>query len=788
MSTRCAITMSSNLPLLQINRLSLGAAWASMVGIRSSAGTRGGQFMQSLTRRIAAGTLLIAVLSIASTGLFVYFIAHRTITKMATDDLTHLVDATANMVNQAAQQAVINHLRALAEANLASVSYLYEESKSGHMSEAEAKKLATGILLSQHIGESGYIYCIDSEGILRVHPKGDLIGTSIAGFEFAREQMQRKDGYLEYEWKNPGELEARPKALYMIWFKPWDWIISISSYRSEFDDLVNPKDFRNDILTISIGQSGYLFIIDSGGNAVIHPTLEGRNMLELKESGLDTVTREMLDKKDGSIVYQFRGPGDIAPRDKLAVFRYLPSFKWIIVGSAYIEEIEAPLKHTERVFVAVFLCTCAAALLLSWLFGRSVDAAQRRGNLALREALEATERIVDTVPFAFVIVDKAGRIRRANGAAGSILDMEPAELVGLEWGKFFLHDPKEIDKIGAAAGADKTPSEWVATDAEGKSIVILQSLIPVTLAGEELSLHAFIDLTERRQLETQLRHAQKLESVGQLAAGIAHEINTPAQYVGDNLHFLSQSFADLRTLLERYREAVAAIPATPEGKETLEALRTAEDEIDVTFVDENATSAFDQAIDGISRISTIVRSMKEFAHPERGNKSFAYINHALKTTLAVAKNEYKYVADIETEFGDLPPVPCYIGDLNQVFLNLIVNAAHSIADVVGKDGGRGIIRIKTSYANNAIRIEISDTGAGIPIEIRDRIFDPFFTTKEVGRGTGQGLAIARTIVVEKHGGTIDFTSEPGHGTTFTITIPVEREGEDGESNGIGGQG
>jgi len=194
----------------------------------------------------------------------------------------------------------------------------------------------------------------------------------------------------------------------------------------------------------------------------------------------------------------------------------------------------------------------------------------------------------------------------------------------------------------------------------------------------------------------------------------------------------------------------------------------------------NVPGSLKSCEDGISRISTIVRAMKEFAHPDQREKAAVDLNQALQTTLAIAKNEYKYVADVTADFGDLPPVLCHVGDLNQVFLNLIVNAAHAIGDVVGQAGGKGSIRIRTLQEGNWARIDIADTGAGIPQSIRHRIFDPFFTTKEVGKGTGQGLAIARSIVVTKHHGSLTFETEVGKGTTFTIRLPIdgERPGSD----------
>ena len=303
-------------------------------------------------------------------------------------------------------------------------------------------------------------------------------------------------------------------------------------------------------------------------------------------------------------------------------------------------------------------------------------------------------------------------------------------------------------------------------------------LLSIALGDMRDALRRYI---MERDLSRQEGHARKLEAVGQLAAGIAHEINTPAQYVGDGVHFLKEAFEGYRRLVAPYSRAVQVL-ATAGGHEALVGeIRKIEEDIDLAYLDANVPGSFDSCQDGINRITTIVRAMKEFAHPDQREKASADLNRALQTTLAVAKNEYKYVADVTTEFGDLPPVLCHVGDLNQVFLNLIVNAAHAIGDVVGKSGGKGTIRITTSQEGDLVRIDIADTGAGIPEAIRPRIFDPFFTTKEVGKGSGQGLSIARSIVVTKHGGSLTFDSEVGKGTTFTIRLPIG----DGTGSGDG---
>lgn len=292
--------------------------------------------------------------------------------------------------------------------------------------------------------------------------------------------------------------------------------------------------------------------------------------------------------------------------------------------------------------------------------------------------------------------------------------------------------------------------------------------------GDAVWLYGIVsDITERRQLradharmELELRVAHKLEAVGQLAAGIAHEINTPIQFVGDSLQFLKDSFEDLERLVADYQDACAVGTTGPEGP----ALRLRLEAADLTYIQERVPAAFERTLEGVERVASIVRAMKEFAHPQTEQVP-ADLNRALATTLVVARNEYKYVAQVETQFAEMPLVVCNLSDLNQVFLNLIVNAAHAIEDAQSSSAEMGTIRICTAQDGGMVSISIEDSGCGIPEAVSARIFDPFFTTKAVGRGSGQGLAIARAVV-EKHGGALAFETEPGVGTTFTVRLPI----------------
>jgi signal transduction histidine kinase len=273
-------------------------------------------------------------------------------------------------------------------------------------------------------------------------------------------------------------------------------------------------------------------------------------------------------------------------------------------------------------------------------------------------------------------------------------------------------------------------------------------------------------------MEIQLRHAQKLESIGQLAAGIAHEINTPTQFIGDNLRFMQEAFTDVLGLLGQFNRLLEAARGQSLAGNLAEEIEQTIQTINVADLEKEIPQSITQALSGVQRVAKIVQAMKDFSHPGTESKSPVDINRAIESTLTVCRNEWKYVADLHTDLDPtLPPVSCLPGEFNQAILNIVVNASHAIADKSGGKG-KGVIGVTTSRHGDKVEIRISDTGTGIAEAVRGRIFDPFFTTKEVGRGTGQGLAMAHSVVVEKHHGEIFFETEMGQGTTFVIRLPL----------------
>jgi two-component system, NtrC family, sensor kinase len=278
------------------------------------------------------------------------------------------------------------------------------------------------------------------------------------------------------------------------------------------------------------------------------------------------------------------------------------------------------------------------------------------------------------------------------------------------------------------------------------------------------------ELEERKRLEVELQIAEKLRAVGQLAAGIAHEINTPIQFIGDSLHFLREAFADIERVLKAYAEASESATLGDDAQAI--ALRALIEEIDLAYLEEQVPLAIARCREGTERVTVIVRAMKTLAHPDTHEQELADVNAAITNTLIVVDNELKYVADVTLELESTRKVCCNIGEIQQVLLNLLVNAGHAVADRFADSSTRGTIRVATRDDGSDLVITIGDDGGGIPAELHRRIFEPFFTTKPVGKGSGQGLTIARTLIVDRHLGQLTFDSVPGKGTVFTIRLPA----------------
>jgi PAS domain S-box-containing protein len=414
-----------------------------------------------------------------------------------------------------------------------------------------------------------------------------------------------------------------------------------------------------------------------------------------------------------------------------------------------------------------------------YILGFHRDITERRQvDEALRESEKRYKDFVEN-SFAGVYVVQDDCFVFLNNNAASFAGYKPEELIGRKADSIILpEDRKQVRDIAKKmlSRKDLSPYEFRILTKDGEIRWIIETVSQISFNGRPAIMGNCIDITERRHREVLEIHSRKLEAVGQLAAGIAHEINTPVQFVGDNIHFMKGAFQDilsLTSILDAVKENHLSNPAV--AKDIISRIREKEAEIDLDFIREEIPKAIEQSLDGLQRVSRIVLAMREFSHPGVENKTNLNINKAIESTITLSRNEWKYSADLITTLApDLPDVQCYPADFNQVILNLIVNAAHAVQQKFGKDGrNKGQIEISTRADCNEVEISIRDTGTGIPLDAQPRVFDPFFTTKEVGKGTGQGLAIAQNIIVRKHGGKLFFETKVGEGTIFYIRLPLD---------------
>ncbi len=388
---------------------------------------------------------------------------------------------------------------------------------------------------------------------------------------------------------------------------------------------------------------------------------------------------------------------------------------------------------------------------------------------------------------ALIEVDRDGIIRSLNVYALSSLGRESENLIGKPCHATLHHSladgveyPWEFCPIHAAIedGSVHHADGDVFWRQDGTCFPVDYVCHPLWGAEHEIqgAVITFRDLAEERQRHAQEVHSQKLQSIGALAAGVAHELNTPIQFIGDNLRFLGDSISEIAPVLQQCKSLDPGM-SEKEWRQTAAQCRDQAASVDLEYLLNELPQAIEQSLSGIDRVASIVRALKEFSHPGDSEVRPVRLEDLISSTLVVARNEWKYVAEVITDYDpELPVVQCHAQDLSQVILNLIVNAAHAIAEKARNESegeaAPGRITISTASLADQAEIRIRDTGAGVKPENIARIFDPFFTTKTVGKGTGQGLALAHSVIVKKHGGTIHCESELGVGTEFVIRLPL----------------
>jgi PAS domain S-box-containing protein len=533
--------------------------------------------------------------------------------------------------------------------------------------------------------------------------------------------------------------------------------------------------------TLTEEAEGVRLLLDSTVEGIIGIDLSGNctfcNLSALQQLGYWS-ERELIGHSVHWRIHHSRAPGKPCPESECPLFQSLVKGEpahvddeifWRADGSYFPVEVWShPVRQDGRLIGAVLTFWNTSQK-------KAAEAAQRRSEQLFKSIAEASADLI-------AVVDKKGNRIYNNPAYYRVFGYTADELKkSLAFDQIHPDDQEMVKRTAAESwqtGVGKM-IEYRMRCKDGSYLTVESHASFIRNAQGEVE--AFVisarDISQRKLAE----QAQKLESIGQLAAGIAHEINTPVQYLSDNVHFLQDAWSQIQTQINPGPQPAQAKAPNGNGGQT--PLAAVDPASDLAWLRDQVPKAIEQSIDGIHRISKIVGAMRKFSHSDGGGKSLADLNDALETTITVARNELKHIADVETKFqSDLPAVECLSGEMNQVFLNLIINAAHAIRDACQQQERRGKLLISTRTIEQDVQIEIKDNGTGIPDKARAHVFEPFFTTKEVGRGTGQGLTICHDIVVNKHGGKIWFDTELGQGTTFFVRIPVRaRKHENAES-------
>jgi PAS domain S-box-containing protein len=508
---------------------------------------------------------------------------------------------------------------------------------------------------------------------------------------------------------------------------------------------------------------------NSTGDAILIVDAEGKKLLQnLKTQELFQIPRDISDKSDDESLLEHILRAVKSQDRFLERVRYLYEHRSQtsrdeieLVDGRVLERYSSPvLGQSDKYYGRI------------WTF-RDVTERKRTENI-LRQLSMAVEQS----PVSVEITDLQGKYTYVNRKFTEVSGYKADEVLGKSPNilKSGYSSPADYQQLWGTITAGQ---EWRGLFQNRKKTGELywESAVIRSIEDQDGVISHFLalkeDITEKLAMEAQLRQSQKLEAIGQLAAGIAHEINTPIQYVGDNTRFLKDSWQDLTGLLAAAQKLRSELTPGMVSQATIDSFDNCSRIADVEYLSQDVPRAIDQTLEGVQRVARIVSAMKEFSHPGSQEKRAVDLNRAIETTVTISHNEWKYVAEVQTQLDpNLPLVPCLAGEINQVLLNLVVNAAHAIGDVFQEGGCLGTITISTRRDGDWVEISVADTGTGIPDHVREKVFDPFFTTKDVGKGTGQGLMLAHAVVVKKHGGRIWFDSEVGKGTTFFVRLPL----------------
>ncbi|USD66818.1 cache domain-containing protein [Vibrio sp. SCSIO 43136] len=672
-----------------------------------------------IRNRLMFGYLLLFLLVLNAADFSLYFMVRHSMQQSVEKELSRSTHAIENQIETAAKLTVRNHLYTISQVNYQNVERAYQAFQVGEISEGEAKIRAASALVGQVIGQSGYPYVVDSKGMIRVHPKQQLLNVSLADFEFIQQQMVMKEGYIEYEWKNPDEQVMRPKALYMVYFEPWDWIISASSYRSEFNDLVNISDFEASVKDYKFGESGYTYVIDQQGNFIVHPFLSG-NFYQTKDSNGYAFVQDIIKRKEGTLFYTWRNPQEPEYREKLANFSYLEEFGWYIVSSTYTDELYQPLDQFTRFNLIVLAISIAIVIPSNLLLSRSIVQPLSSIMTAIKAASQR---------------DYSVRIEGAHQSNDELGKL----------GQFFNHFMDKLDGFTRELKAQIKEKEH----AQLRQVELNHELETLNhtleLKVEERTQELQQSMQNLARMQDKLVESEKMASMGNLVAGVAHEINTP---LGSALTIASHMDEKNRSLIKD----------VDEGKLRKDVL--------VKFLDNNHES-LNVIGSSLERVSTLIGKFKLVSvDGDYGQVSEVHLRSLLDDMCAYLLNRPDNV-DIVCEVDDTIVLTSYPQVLITILTELLTNSiTHGF-----EEGVSGKIVVTAKLNEQRVIIDYQDNGQGVSDDVGSRLFEPFVTSNRIEGSSGLGMHYVYNLVTQKLGGDIRWVKEYQSGFHLMLELP-----------------
>lgn len=755
------------------------------------------KLFKSIKTRITFVFGLSTIIILIVVSLMSYSYSKRIAKKLTINHLNNLTDQALNVLSLSVDNSIKNYLRGIAEKNLEIANLYYQKSQKGELSEEQAKREIEVILFNQRIGDSGYTYVLNTEGVILIHPI--LKNQSIKSKDLYKQQIEKKTGYIEYLWKNPGDKEAYPKSLYSVYFEPWDYIISVSSYKNEFYKLINPETFKEPLLSIKIGKTGYCFVVDSKAETLIHPELEGVNNYSTKSFDGINIAQEIIKKKNGVIRYLWKNSNEKKPRMKLVYFRHYEDLNWFIAVGAYEDEVFKDISDFNKILFFMILSGIIVTIIISIIISYSIskpviklkdDIEQfTKGEYSRRSIVSSHDEIsqlsktfnkmaekieddfeviaksnkeiedlknylsdiIESMDSIIISTDRNGNIIEANIKPFSYMGISREMLIG----KKLWHDIEILKKYAKDCESVLFTDKEIILHREQVHIndAISYYLVKITKMKDGGLLFKADDITELEKKDEQIRHVQKMDMIGTLAGGLAHDFNNVLGGIIGTVSLMRLKYDDNDTKIDRV-----------ELKE------------EISIID----NASRRAADMVSRLLTLSRDNGVVVD------NFNLIE-IIEQVIKISSNSFDKCVEIKKAFLlDKAVVKGDITQIEQMFLNLFLNGYHSMTIMRGEgEKKEGILSVSIERVNGKVfkkiisenmkdqfyyLIKISDTGVGIPEEVINKIFEPFFTTKPQGVGTGLGLSMVYNTI-KQHDGFIKIYSRVGTGTTINLFLP-----------------